>query len=147
MNTSNICPPVGIHPLLFLENKRRSIQTELVLQVETLRVEVVEHVLINAWEDFNERGTLDFGAVNDPGDDCAEGLLIKGSPLFELWLEFIAPVVVVDGLFSLTPLRERSHHVFVVLSVSSSQISDVSIALSVIEVEFPLWSACAEVLV
>jgi len=147
LNTSNICPPVGIHPLLFLENKRRSIQAELVLQVETLRVEVVEHVLINAWEDFNERGTLDFGAVNDPGDDCAEGLLIKGSPLFELWLEFICPVVVVNGLFSLSPICEQSLHVLVVLIVGSSQISDISIALGVVKVEFPLWSACAEVLV
>jgi hypothetical protein len=78
------------------------------------------------------------GAINDPSDDGAEGLLIELGFLLKERGELVVPVVVVDCLLGGGPLSEHVEHILVVLVISGGDIGNVDISLLVVEVKFPL---------
>ena len=138
-------PPVGKVPLIGCEHERGAVEAELVSEVESLSVEVAQHVLFDTWEHFDEGLSLDLGAINNPCDDGAEGPLIELGFFLEERGELIGPVVVVDCLLGFSPLCKHVEHVLVVLVVCDGEVSDVSISLIVVEVKFPFWLNNSEV--
>ncbi len=122
-----------------LEDDRHGVHAELLLEVVAGGVVVLEHVLFNLWEDISQGFASNLSAVNDPGDESAEGALVKLGAFFEEWEELVVPVVLVNEVAVGLPVGPGVHHSLLEVIVCSAEVSGVNLGLCVIEVDFPLW--------